>query len=99
MVTQALMSVPPFVMKIGQPEGRQLAPRRELGQPFALLLLGSEEEDRHRPERRVGGDRDRDRRIDPRQFLDCDCVGDGVAAAAAVLLREGDAHEAELREL
>ena len=126
-VTQALMSVPAFVMKIfepsidplavaqlglrarragvgarvrlGQPERREPLARGELRQPLALLLLVAEQVDRHRPERRVRGDGDRDRRVDPRQLLDGDRVRDGVAAGAAVLLRDRQAHEAELGEL
>jgi hypothetical protein len=44
-------------------------------------------------------DRDRDRRIDPRQLFDRDRVRDGVCACAAVLLRDGHPHQAELGEL
>ena len=43
--------------------------------------------------------RDRDGRVDARQLLDRDRVGDGVAARAAVLLRDREAHEPELGEL
>jgi hypothetical protein len=46
---------------------------------------------------RRGGDRDR--RVDPRQLLDRDGVGDGVRSAAAVLLGDRHAHQAELGEL
>src|SRR5581483_7569831 len=52
-----------------------------------------------RPERRVRGDGDRDRRVDARQLLDRERVRHGVAAGAAVLLRDRDAHQAELGEL
>ena len=126
-VTQALMSVPAFVMKIfepsidplavaqlglrarragvgarvrlGQPERREPSAGREPRQPLALLLLVAEEVDRHRAERRVRGDGDRDRRVDARQLLDRDRVRDGVAARAAVLLGDRQAHEPELGEL
>ena len=47
----------------------------------------------------VRRDGDGDRRVDTRQLLDRDRVGDGVGAGAAVLLRDGHAHEAELGEL
>ena len=45
------------------------------------------------------GDRDRHRRVDPRQLLDRDRVREGVGAGAAVLLRDRHPHHAELREL
>ena len=45
------------------------------------------------------GDRDRDGRVDARQLLDRDRVGDGVPSGAAVLLGDGQPHEPELREL
>src|SRR5262249_15681427 len=63
------------------------------------LLGGAVLQDRHRPERRVRRDRDRDRRIDTGQLLDGYRVRDGVAARASVLLRYREAHEAELSEL
>ena len=44
-------------------------------------------------------DRDRDRRVDPRQLLDRERVRDGVAAGAAVLLGDRQAHQPELAEL
>ena len=44
-------------------------------------------------------DRDRDGRVDARQLLDRDRVRDRVAAGAAVLLGDREAHEAELAEL
>ena len=76
-----------------------LLPGGEIGEPRALLLVGAEEEDRHRPERRVRRDRDRDGRVDARQLLDRDRVGERVAAAAAVFLGDRDAHEPELGQL
>ena len=45
------------------------------------------------------GDRDRDGGVDPRQLLDGDRVRDGVAARAAVLLRDRKAQQAQLPEL
>jgi hypothetical protein len=47
----------------------------------------------------VRGDGDRHGGVDPRQLLDRDRVGDGVAARTAVLLRNRQAHQAELAEL
>ena len=72
--------------------------RGEVGQPFPLLL-GAEEEDGHRSERGVGRDRDRDGGVDPRQLLDRECVRDRVASRTAVLLRDRQAHQPELRQL
>ena len=84
---------------LGQAEGRELLPGRQLGHPLLLLLLGAPHVDGHRPERRVGGHRDRHRGVDPGQLLDREGVGHGVRAAAAVLLGEGDPHKAELAHL
>ena len=44
-------------------------------------------------------DGDRDRRVDPRELLDRERVRDGVAACAAVLLGDGQPHQAELAEV
>ena len=82
-------------VRLGEPERGQPAAGGEVREPPFLLLLGAEEVDRHRPERGVGGDGDRDGRVDPRQLLDRDRVGDGVAARAAVALVDRDAHQAE----
>ena len=60
------------------------------------LLVGAEEEDRHRPERGVGGDRDRHRRVDTGELLDHERVRQGVETRAAVVLGDRDAHDAEL---
>ena len=65
---------------LGQPEGAELAARAEVGQQSRLLLLGAEEVDRLRAERGVRAQRDRDRRVDPRQLLDRDRVRERVAA-------------------
>src|SRR4030095_11517565 len=74
-------------------------PGGELGQPLSFLVLGAEEKDRHRPERGVRRERDRHRRVDARQLLDGDRVGERVGPGAAVLLRERHSHEPELGEL
>ena len=85
--------------RLGEPERGQSLARREVGEPARLLLFAPVHEDRHRPERGVRGDRDRDGRVDPRQLLDRDRVRDGVAAGAAVLLGDRKPHEAELGQL
>ena len=84
---------------LGEPERGEPLPRGEVGNPLALLLLGPVEEDRHRPERGVRRHGDRDGGVDPAQLLDRERVRERVAAGAAVLLRDRDAHEPELREL
>ena len=84
---------------LGQPEGGEPLAGAQLRQPVPLLLLGAPEVDRHRAERRVRRDRDADRRVDPRELLDRERVRERVAAAAAVLLGERDAHQPELAEL
>ena len=81
------------------PNAASLRPRREVGEPLAPLLLGAEEVDRQRPERVVRRDRDRDRRVDPRQLLDRDRVRERVGAAAAVLLGDRHPHQPELGQL
>ena len=86
-------------VRLRQPERGELLAGRELRQPFLLLLLVAVEVDRHRPERRVRRDGDRDRRVDARQLLDRDRVRHGVGAGAAVLLRDRDAHQPELGHL
>jgi hypothetical protein len=45
----------------------------------------------------VCGDRDREGGVDPRQLLDCDRVREGVGSGAAVLLRDRNPHQPELR--
>ena len=47
----------------------------------------------------MGGDGDRDRRVDPRQLLDRDRVRQRVGARAAVLLGDRHAHQPELGQL
>ena len=86
-------------VRLGQPEGGELRAGREVGQPLALLLLGAEVPDRQRAERVVGGDGDRDGRVDARQLLDRDRVRQRVGARAAVLLRDRHAHQPELGQL
>ena len=89
----------PSRLRLGQAERCEPLARGELGQPLALLRLGAEEEDRHRPERGVRSDGDRDRRVDARQLLDRERVGERVGARAAVLLGDRDPHQPELGQL
>ena len=84
---------------LGQPEGGEPAAGGEVGEPAVLLLVRAEEEDRHRPERRVRRDRDRDGRVDPRQLLDRDRVRDGVPAGPLVPLGDRDPEQPELCHL
>ena len=60
-----------------RPNAASRAPRGEGGEPVLLLLLGAEQEDRHRPERGVRGDGDRDGRVDARELLDRDRIARG----------------------
>ena len=81
-------------LRLGQAERAELPPARRLRQPLALLLLAAEQVDRLGAQRGVGAERDRDRGVDAGQLLDGERVGERVAAAAAVLLGERDAHQA-----
>ena len=83
---------------LGEAEGGEPPARREVREPAATLLVGAEEEDRHRAERGVGGDRDRHRRVDAGKLLDNERVRQGVETRASVVLGDRDAHDAELRE-
>ena len=82
-----------------RPKAASLRAGGQLRHPLGLLLVRAPEVDRHRAERGVGGHRDRHRGVDPGQLLDRERVGERVGAAAPVLLRERDAHQAELAHL
>ncbi len=84
---------------LGQAERGQPLSRCEGRQQLRALLVAAEEEDRHRAERGVSGDGDRDGGVDAGELLDRDRVRDGVAAGAAELLGEGNAHQPELGHL
>ena len=82
-----------------RPKAASFRPDARSGSHACFCSSRAEEEDRHRAERRVRGDRDAHGRVDSRQLLDRDRVGDRVSARAAPFLRDGEAHEAEPREL
>jgi hypothetical protein len=84
---------------LGQPERAEPPPRAQVGQVLLLLLLGAEQVDRLGAQRRVRAHRDRNGRVDARELLDRQRVGERVAARAAVLLGERDPHEPELAQL
>ncbi len=69
--------------RLREPERGEPAAGREVGEPALSLLVGAEEQDRHRPERGVRCHGDRNGRVDPGQLLDRDRVREGVAAGAA----------------
>ena len=68
-------------LRLGQPEGAELAARGQLGSHSLLLLLAAEQVDRLRAERGVRAHRDRHRGVHARELLDRDRVGERVAAA------------------
>ena len=84
---------------LGQPERTELCAAAQDRHPFALLLLGSEQVDRLRAQRRVRAQGDRDRRVDARELLDGQHVGERVGAGAAVLLGKRDPHQVQRAEL
>ena len=81
------------------PKAASLRPAHSSGIHSSFCSARAPEVDRHRAQRGVGGERDADRRVDPRQLLDGERVGERVGAAAAVLLRERDPHQPELAHL
>ena len=82
-----------------RPKAASRSPLQSCGSHSAFCSSRPPEVDRHRPQRGVGGHRDADRGVDPGQLLDRQRVGEGVGAAAAVLLREGDPHQPQLAHL
>ena len=84
---------------LGQREGADQLAARERRHEARPLLLGAEAEQRQRHRARVDGDRHADARVAARELLDHEHVREEVGPGAAVLLRQADAHQAELGEL
>ena len=82
-----------------RPKAASALARGQPRQPLGALLLVAEEHDRHRAERGVRRDGDREGGVDARQLLDAERVGERVAARAAVGLGDGHAEQAELCRL
>jgi hypothetical protein len=87
------------VLPASEPERGQLLPAAQLRQPLLLLLLGAERVDRPGAERLVRGHRDRHGGVHAGELLHGDGVREVVGAAAAVLLRERHAHQAQAGQL
>ena len=81
---------------LGQPEAGERPAGDEVGQPPLLLLVGAEGQDRVDAEPDAGLERDADRLVDAAELLDRDAQRGEVAAAAAVLLGDDQAEQAEL---
>ena len=79
-----------------RPKAASFLPEARSGSQRSCCSWTAEEEDRHRAERGVRRDRDRDRRVDPRQLFDGDRICDGVRAGPAVLLGDRDSQQAEV---
>ena len=75
------------------------SPRASGGTKRARCSSVPKREERQRHGARVHGDGDADPRVAARELLDHEHVGEEVGAGAAVLLRDADAHQAELGEL
>src|SRR5205085_2693672 len=84
---------------LGQRERAEGLAAGERGHEAAPLLVGAEAEDRQRDRARVHRDGDADTRVRPRELLEDEDVREEVRARAPVLLRDADAHQAELGEL
>ena len=79
----------------GEPERAEHLARDHRDEVLLLLRLGARVEERRRAEAHARLERDRHRRVDPRELLDREAVGEVVGAAAAVLLRERQAEQPE----
>ena len=79
------------------PQAPIFSPRASGDEILLLLRLGAEHEDVRRAQTVVRGHRQRDRRIDAREFLDADAVVDRRQPRAAVLLGELDARSGRAR--
>ena len=80
-------------------EGAQRPARAEAGEPFLLLALVAEAEDRHGAERDPGLERDGDGLVDPSELLEGQAQDEQIAAHAAVFFGKGQAEETELTHL
>ncbi len=85
--------------RLGEAEGAQRLARAEAGEPFLLLALVAEAEDRHGAERDPGLERDGDGLVDPAELLEGQAEDEEVPAHAAVLLGKGQAEESHLTHL
>ena len=81
------------------PNAPSFLPAHSSRHPLLLLLLGAEQVDRLGAQRGVGAQRDGHRGVHPRELLHRQRVGQRVAARAAVLLGERDAHQVQLAQL
>ena len=70
----------------GEPERAEHLARDHRHEVLLLLVLGAAVEERRRAEAHARLERDRHRRVDPRDLLDREAVREVVGAAAAVLL-------------
>ena len=95
----ARVRVPPASLPglgLGEAEAAERPPGAQVGQPPLALLLGAEVEDRVGAEADAGLEGDGQRLVDPGDLLDGHAQRGEVAAAAAVLLGEREAEQAEL---
>src|SRR5918995_731511 len=79
----------------GQADPAERSAGAQVGQPLLALRLGAEPVDRVGAEPDAGLERDGERLVDAGQLLDGDAERGEVGAAAAVLLGERDAEQAE----
>ncbi len=84
---------------LGQAEAGQGAAGDEVGQPALLLRVGAVAEDRVDAQADARREGDADRLVDPAELLDRDDEAHEVGVRPAVLLRRGEAEEAEVAHL
>ena len=84
---------------LGEAEGTDFLAAQQVGQVLLLLLLGAVLKDGGAAQGGVGGDDDSGGAADLGQLLHAHGVGQDVAACAAVLPGEVNAHHAQLRHL
>ncbi len=83
---------------LGEGEAAERLAGGEPGQPVPLLLLGAEGVDGLGDQAERDGDDAAHGGVAPAEFLQDEAIGEVVAAAAAVLLGEGQPEEAELAQ-